>query len=239
VTLMVRVFPGVPSARAWTRLALLIVFVAVAATVGLLLAPTDLDAVRRWADGLGPAGAAVFVLGYAGLTLTPAPKNVLTVAAGLVWGFWPALGMVYVGALLGAAASFVIGRWLGREAVERLTGARIARLDAALAHRGFLAVLGARLVPVIPFTLINYGAGLTAVRPRAYAFGTALGIIPGCVAYVALGAFGLEFGPAFWVALSALGVLALAGVIAAAVLRRRSHRRPAGLEEPSVEAPDA
>jgi uncharacterized membrane protein YdjX (TVP38/TMEM64 family) len=207
--------------RALTRLVLLLLFVALVGTVGFLFAPTDIETVRTWAADLGPGGALLFVVGYAGLTLTPVPKNVLTVAAGLVWGFWPALLMVYVGALIGATASFVIGRALGREAVERLTGARVARLDAALAHRGLLAVLGARLVPLIPFTLINYGAGLTAVRRRDYALGTAVGIIPGSAAYVALGAFGLELGPPFWVALAALGVLVLGGVVAAAVLRRR------------------
>lgn len=208
--------------RAVVRLLLLLLFVALVGTVGFFLAPTDLQAVRDWAAGFGPAGAVVFALGYAALTLTPVPKNLLTIAAGLVWGFWLALALVYVGALLGAAAAFVIGRMLGREAVERLTGARVARLDAALVHRGFLAVLGARLVPIIPFTLINYGSGLTAVRPRDYALGTAVGILPGSAAYVALGAFGLELGPPFWVAVAVLGVLILGGVVAATVLRRRS-----------------
>ena len=203
---------------------LLVLFVAIAAVVGFLLAPTDLTQIREWADGLGPGGAIVFALGYAGLTLTPVPKNVLTIAAGLVWGFWPALGMVYIAALAGAAASFVIGRRLGREAVERLTGARVADLDTALAHRGLLVVLGARLIPIVPFTLINYGAGLTAVRPRDYALGTAIGIIPGSVAYVALGAFGLEFGLLFWIALSIVSILALAGVLAGVLLRRRVSR---------------
>lgn len=208
--------------RAIVRLALLLLFVALVGTVGFLLAPTDLLAVRDWAASLGAGGALLFVLGYAALTLTPVPKNLLTIAAGLVWGFWLALALVYVGALLGATASFVIGRALGREAVERLTGARVARLDAALAQRGFLAVLGARLVPIIPFTLINYGAGLTAVRRRDYALGTAIGIVPGSAAYVALGAFGLELGPPFWMALAVLGVLVLGGVVAATIMRRRN-----------------
>lgn len=225
--------------RAVTRLLLLLLFVALVGTVGFFFAPTDLQAVRDWAAGLGAGGALLFVLGYAALTLTPVPKNLLTIAAGLVWGFWLAVALVYVGALLGAAASFVIGRALGREAVERLTGARVARLDAALAHRGLLAVLGARLVPVIPFTLINYGAGLTAVRPRDYALGTAIGIIPGSAAYVALGAFGLELGPPFWVALAVLGVLVLGGVVAAALLRRRGGAGAVASADPAKQADDA
>lgn len=209
---------------ALTRLALLLLFVAVLAAVGFFFAPSDVEVVRAWAAEQGWVGALAFLLGYAALTLTPVPKNLLGIVAGLVWGFGIALLLVYVGALIGAAASFAIGRWLGREAVEHLTGASVARLDEALARRGFLAVLGMRLVPIIPFTLINYGSGLTAVRTRDYALGTALGILPGSAAYVALGAFGLEFGPLFWVALAVLGVLALAGVVVGSVLRTRAVR---------------
>lgn len=207
-----------------TRLAILLLFVAVAATVGFLFAPADIEVIRNAAVEWGWAGALVFLVGYAALTLTPVPKNLLGIAAGVVWGFWTALVLVYVGALIGAAASFVIGRALGREAVERLTGARVARLDEAIAHRGFVAVLGARLIPVIPFTLINYGAGLTSVRRRDYALGTAIGILPGSAAYVALGAYGFEFGPPFWIALAVLGALAIGGVVGGAVVRSRRQR---------------
>lgn len=216
------------------RLLLLLLFVALAATVGFLLAPTDVEVIRAAAAEWGWAGAIVFLVGYAALTLTPVPKNLLGIAAGVVWGFWVALVLVYVGALLGAAASFVIGRALGREAVERLTGARVARLDEVLARRGFLAVLGARLIPVIPFTLINYGAGLTAVRRRDYALGTAIGILPGSAAYVALGAYGFELGPPFWIALAAIGVLSIAGIVVGTVVR--SRRQGAARETGAADA---
>lgn len=216
------------------RLLLLLLFVALAATVGFLLAPTDVEVIRAAAAEWGWAGALVFLVAYAALTLTPVPKNLLGIAAGVVWGFWVALVLVYVGALLGAAASFVIGRALGREAVERLTGARVARLDEVLARRGFLAVLGARLIPVIPFTLINYGAGLTAVRRRDYALGTAIGILPGSAAYVALGAYGFELGPPFWIALAAIGVLSIAGIVVGTVVR--SRRQGAARETGAADA---
>jgi uncharacterized membrane protein YdjX (TVP38/TMEM64 family) len=203
------------------RLVLLGLFVAAVASVGFLLVPHDVEQIRAWSGQVGAPGVVLFTLLYAALTLSPAPKNVLGIAAGLVWGFPVAFAMVYIGALLGAAASFALGRALGREAVERFTGARVARLDAAIGRRGMPAVLGARLVPVIPFTLINYGAGLTSVRRRDYAIGTAVGIIPGSAAYVALGAFGWELGPWLWVALSVVGVLLIGGVVAGTLVRRR------------------
>lgn len=191
------------------------VFVAVAVAVGVLVPLPSVDEVRAAVADLGPWGGVALALAYAAVTLTPAPKNVLSIAAGLAFGFWTALVWVYLGALLGAAITFVLGRALGRDAVERFTGARVAAIDDLLARRGLLAVLGVRLVPVVPFTAINYVAGLTAVRRRDYALGTALGIIPGTVAYVALGAFGLELGWPAWVALGVLGALTLAGAVVA------------------------
>ncbi len=52
-----------------------------------------------------------------------------------------------------------------------------------------------RLVPVLPFTAINYAAGLTSVRTRDYTIGTAVGIVPGTVSIVALGTFGPHRDP--------------------------------------------
>ncbi|WP_082599185.1 TVP38/TMEM64 family protein [Yonghaparkia sp. Soil809] len=203
------------------RAAALGVFVAVAVAVGVLVPLPSVDEVRAAVADLGPWGGVALALAYAAVTLTPAPKNVLSIAAGLAFGFWTALLWVYLGALIGAAVAFVLGRALGRDAVERFTGARVAAIDDLLARRGLLAVLGVRLVPVVPFTAINYVAGLTAVRRRDYAVGTVLGIIPGTVAYVALGAFGLELGWPVWVALGVLGALTLAGAVVAWRGRRR------------------
>ena len=216
------------------RAAALVLFVAVAVLVGVLVPLPSVDEVRTAVAGLGPWGGPALALGYAAVTLTPAPKNVLSIAAGLAFGFWAALLWVYLGALLGAAAAFLLGRALGRDAVERFTGARVARVDDLLARRGLLAVVGVRLVPVVPFTAINYVAGLTAVRRRDYALGTALGIVPGTVAYVALGAFGLELGWQAWLALGALGVLTLGG----AVVAWRARRAP-GIRDRAGEATDA
>lgn len=206
-------------------------FVALGVAVWILVPLPELEQVRQRVGELGPVGGVVFVLLYAAITLTPMPKNVLSIAAGLVYGFGWGLLLVYLGALVGAAVAFALGRWLGRDAVESYTGSRVARFDELVRRRGFAAVLGVRLIPIIPFTAINYGAGLTAVRLRDYALGTALGIIPGTVAYVALGAFGLELEWPAWVAIGVLGALTLAGAIWAE--RGRRLRRGASAVAPS------
>jgi len=102
---------------------------------------------------------------YALVTLLPLPKNVFAALAGVLFGLLLGVVVVLLAALLGAAAAFALSRVLGRDAVERITGARVARVDALLNHRGIIAVIAVRLVPVLPFTAINYAAG-TDVGPH-------------------------------------------------------------------------
>jgi len=64
------------------------------------------------------------------------------------------------------------------------------RRDDASPRRGFLTVLVAQLIPVVPFTVVNYLAGATALRLRLFLSATALGIVPATTAHVALGAYG-------------------------------------------------
>jgi uncharacterized membrane protein YdjX (TVP38/TMEM64 family) len=197
--------------------ALLVVLVAAAVVVGV----PDADVLRAQVAGLGPVAPVVFVLLYAAVTLLPLPKNVITAVAGLLFGLVDGVLLVLPGAMLGALAAFGLGRWLGRDAVERFTGTRVARVDALLARRGLVAILVSRLVPVLPFTGINYAAGLTAIRLRDFVLGTAIGIVPGTVAYVALGAYGTS--PTSWpfvTAVVALLVLSLGGAWLASRRRR-------------------
>ena len=134
----------------------------------------------------------VFVAGYVALSLVPSPKALLTVAGGVLFGFWAGAALALLAALVGAVLSFALGRVLGREAVDRLTRGRLARVDELLSTHGLASVLVVRLIPVLPYTAINYAAGLTGVRLRHYVLGSALGMVPGSLAYAALGAYGTE-----------------------------------------------
>jgi uncharacterized membrane protein YdjX (TVP38/TMEM64 family) len=211
-------FPG-----ALKRALILLAFVAVMTVVVLLLPVPPVDELRAMVDAAGWWGPIGFMLGYAALTLAPVPKNILSIAAGVLFGFGAGVAIVYVAAMLGATAAFWLGRRLGREAVERFTGTRVAAVDEALRRRGFAAVIGVRLVPVLPFTAINYSAGLTSVGWWPYFLGTALGILPGTVSFLALGAFGFDLGWQAQAAAAGLGILTLAGVIYAIRARRKDR----------------
>lgn len=209
------------------RLAGLAVLVVTAVFVAVFVDVPDVAGLRAQYAGTGLVGALGFAAVYALLSLLPLPATVFTIAAGAVFGLARGLPIVVLGATLGALAAFYLGRVLGRDAVQHFTGARLQTLDRYLARRGFWAVLVARLVPIVPFTALNYLSGLTAVRPSRYLAGTLLGILPGTTAYVAVGAYGDRPGSLpFLTAISALILLSVVGV--AVSRRRRSHAASAG-----------
>lgn len=211
--------------RSAALLVLLLVSVVVALTLDL---PSAVE-LRERIDSYGWAAPVVFVGLYAFITLSPVPKNVLSAAAGLIFGLVAGTALVWVAAMLGALVAFGVGRLLGRDAVERLTSTRVRRVDDLIARRGLLAVILVRLVPFVPFTAINYTAGLTGLRLWQFTVGTAVGIIPGTVAYVALGTYGDAPGSLpFLLSAAALVVLSAGGLLLAR--RRRGADRPVDTE---------
>ena len=137
------------------------------------------SSLRRFGHAFGPLAA---ICGFA-LALTVAvPLTFLTLVALVAYGPMAGLGCAMAGALLSATASYGIGRFLGREVVQRLAGERINRLSRRLASRGLLAVITLRLVPVAPFAVINMVAGASHLRLRDLLLGTLIGMTPGALA---------------------------------------------------------
>ena len=122
-----------------------------------------------------------------------------------------------------ALVGFAIGRRLGRETVATMTGPRLARVEDVMRHQGVAAVVVARLTPVLPFTIVNYGSGVSAVSLRDYLVGTAVGIVPGTVGYAAVGASAGRSAAIF------AGSVVLGSVlfVGALVVGRRMARRSA------------
>lgn len=192
----------------------------VALSVGL---PTR-GQLRASFGGSDPWAAVAFAGLYAAVSLSPLPKTVFTLAAGAIFGSVAGLVAVLAGATAGSIVAFFLGRRLGRAAVASFVALRIERVDRLLAGRGFTAVLVARLIPVVPFTGLNYVAGLTAVRLRDFVAGTVLGMIPATGAYVTIGAYGNEPGSwPMWAAIGTLVLLTGAG-LALSGWRRRGRR---------------
>jgi uncharacterized membrane protein YdjX (TVP38/TMEM64 family) len=179
---------GVSRPGAYARLAALVALVAGAWILARVTPLGDLvsrDGALALLESIRSAAWApvVFVAVYAGATALALPGSVLTIAGGAVFGFgWGAV-LNTLGANLGANAAFFVAQSLGRDGVRRLTGGRLAGLDRAAEQRGFWGVFVLRLIPLVPFNALNFGAGLTALRWRDYALATVVGILPGTLVY--------------------------------------------------------
>ena len=191
--------------------------------LALALGTPDIDAMRSRVAEAGAWGPALFFALYVGLALIPCPKALLTAAGGALFGLWAGAGLALAAALVGAVISFGLGRLLGRDAVDRLIHGRVARVDALLADHGLSAVLIVRLVPLVPFIAINYASGLSGVRFRHYVLGSAIGMVPGSLAYAALGAYGTN--P--W-GLAAAGSALIVLIVGGSWWARRLDARSAG-----------
>jgi len=195
-----------------------------AIVLGLFAAATlsgelpNADEVRDWGDGLGRVGPIVFVpAAAAGLCLFM-PGPVLAGAAGLLFGTAGGTAVALAFIVLGAVMQMSISRYLAGDAAAGLLPERVKRFDRFIEQRGFWAVFYMRIAPAIPYNLVNYGAGLTSLRVRAMAAGTAVGALPRTFAWVALGGNLDDLGSTeAKIAIALLVVMALTG----AVLARR------------------
>ena len=132
----------------------------------------------RFLDTAGIWAPLVFSLIYTIGVCLFVPGTLLTGLGAAIFGpYWGFL-YVWIGAMLGAGAAFIIGRTLGREFAASLIGDRLKKYDEAIERNGFATVLYLRLV-YFPFTPMNFGMGLTRVRFWDYIAGTGLGIIVG------------------------------------------------------------
>lgn len=201
--------------------------VLVAVVIGLGLSGSlSADRVRDWIHGFGVAGPVAFIVVSSALTVILFPGPILSAASGLLFGTALGTGVSIVSATLGAVVAFSVSRWWAHDAVVTLAGPRILALRDWIGRRGFLSVLYARIAPGVPYTLVNYAAGLTPVALRTFAAATAIGVAPRAFAYTALGgSLNNLRSPEAIAAVVVLVVMAVAGL---ALARRDQRLRAAG-----------
>lgn len=174
-------------ASPWLRLGAFLVVVVGLFTLFLVVGGPDRASIERLVRDAGVLAPAAYVALYAMLTVLLFPGAIITAAGGALFGAVEGTILTVVGATIGATGAFLVGQWLGREQVERIAGKEIGRLDDWMERHGFLAILYTRLIPVVPFNVLNYAAGIAGLRVRDYVIATAVGIVPGTFAYAELG----------------------------------------------------
>lgn len=134
---------------------------------------------RKDLRDLGAAGV-LLVAGLAALhTIIWYPAEILDAAAGYVYGFWPAMGILMVCWTAQGFLAYEIGRHAARPVLERfIRPERFDRLERAVDEGGVTLLLAARLVPIVPFSLFSYVAGAASAPRARFIWTTAVGYLP-------------------------------------------------------------
>jgi uncharacterized membrane protein YdjX (TVP38/TMEM64 family)/rhodanese-related sulfurtransferase len=183
--------------------------VLVAFTLREQLVPETLQAFFR---SIGDWSAPMFVAGFALATVCFLPGSLFGLAGGAIFG--PLWGAVWnlLGGTAGATLAFLFARHIGADWLSKKSGPQIRRITDGVEAEGWRFVALTRLIPIVPFNVLNYALGLTRVRLSHYVMATAICMLPGTAAYAWLGHAGRAAvdgdGTAINYGLLGLGVLA-------------------------------
>jgi uncharacterized membrane protein YdjX (TVP38/TMEM64 family) len=210
----------VSPSRFITILAAIVILVAIAVLVPL---PTAIQ-MRDWATSVGPWFPLAFMAAHIVVTVFPFPRSAFTLAAGLLFG--PVLGvpLAVTASTISAVIALLLVRAAGWQLSRLIRHPRVDSLDARLRERGWPTIVSMRLIPAVPFSVMNYAAGASAVRVLPYTLASLVGLIPGTAAVVILGdALTGNVSPLLFVVSLCTASIGVAGLIYEIRTHRRHH----------------
>lgn len=178
------------SGSVW-RLTLLVLLLAATATAFLTL-PIDkiLNGFLIWIHkNLGPWGPVALALAYIPLTVLAVPASILTIGGGYLFGLPIGFLADSIGATFGATIAFLVGKTIGRSLVTAKLKdyPQFQVVSLAIQRSGFKIVLLLRLVPIVPFNVLNYLLSVTPVSLGKYMLASWIGMMPITLALVYVG----------------------------------------------------
>jgi uncharacterized membrane protein YdjX (TVP38/TMEM64 family) len=210
--------------------ALIVILVA----FGLLAPLPSAVQLRDWATSVGPWFPVAFFLAHVVVTILPFPRTAFTLAAGLLFGPLLGVSLAVTASTVSAAVAMLLVRAAGWHLDQLVKHPRVDSLNARLQERGWPTVLSMRMIPAVPFSVINYAAGSSAVRIVPYTLATFVGLLPGTAAVVILGdAFTGHVSPLLVLVSVVTACVGVAGLTYEIRIHRRSHPAPNSDEQPS------
>ena len=168
---------------------LILTIVCIIATgIGMfLIGGIDRQQLETWLDQMGILAPIVYVLFYTIGTLLILPSTPLNLTGGAIFGIWWGTFWTAVAAVIAAIVAFAFTRTIGKDIIAKRFAGRWEAIDAEIRLGGLFYMFSIRLLPIIPYGLVNFAAGLTSIRWRDYIIGTLLGTIPGVLPFVMMG----------------------------------------------------
>ena len=147
---------------------------------------------QAWLNRAGIWAPITYIALYTVATILVLPSTPLNLTGGAIFGPWLGTLWTSLAAVIAAVVAFAFTRTVGREAIARKLAGRWQAMDAEMRQGGLFYMFAIRLLPIIPYGLVNFAAGLTSIRFQDYLLGTILGTVPGILPFVLLGSSGLQ-----------------------------------------------
>ncbi len=173
----------------------------------------------------GKLGPIVYLVLLTLLPLILFPDSVLVIGGGMVYGLAGGIILTSIGSLLGGIVAFLIARKLGQDVVKKLIKKDLVLFSKDNGLGGLLLILVLRLVPLFPFKVVSYSAGLSDIRLRDFSIATVIGSLPGIFVYTNLGDKTNDVGSkGFYQALIMLVVLFIASMILKKIINKKNAK---------------
>lgn len=145
------------------------------------------EQLQVWLGKMGLYAPIVYIVLYTLGTLLVLPSTPLNLTGGALFGIWWGTLWTTIAAIVAAIASFAFTRSLGREFVNQKLAGKWEALDRKMCQGGIFYIIAIRLLPIIPYGIVNFSAGLTSIGFKEYLIGTAIGTLPGILPFVMMG----------------------------------------------------
>lgn len=139
-------------------------------------------------ESMGFSAPVIYIALYTFFTLLILPSTPLNLSGGAIFGVLWGTIWTSMAAIIAAVVAFYFTRTFGREIVARKLAGKWEVIDGEMRVGGLFYLFAIRLLPIIPYGLVNFAAGLTSIQFRDYFLGTILGTVPGILPFVMLGA---------------------------------------------------
>jgi uncharacterized membrane protein YdjX (TVP38/TMEM64 family) len=170
----------------WKPVVLIVIIVTLFIVVNVYGFGVKIEELQHWIQSLGFWGPIAFFVIYLGAVIATIPGTIFGVIAGVLFGSIMGVILISIASTVGASLTFLIARYFARDIVARWLSKNktMKRLDQLTEDHGIFIVGLTRLIPLFPFTLLNYGFGLTKVSFKTYVFWSWLCMLPGTIIVV-------------------------------------------------------
>jgi uncharacterized membrane protein YdjX (TVP38/TMEM64 family) len=164
-------------------------FCIIATVIGVvLLSGIDRSQLQGWLQQMGMWAPVLYIVVYSIATICILPSTPLNLTGGAIFGAVWGTVWTSIAAILAAVLAFIFSRTIGRKMVEQRLAGKWESIDLEMQQGGFFYMFAIRLLPLIPYGIVNFAAGLTGIKFRDYFWGTVLGTVPGILPFVMMGA---------------------------------------------------